>query len=164
MTEKTLCISLPLITHIPKTRNKKAADKYIKINNQAIYNGALNTFARAIVVENMHSYFMDSLPDSYLNLKIAKVKHIEYIFHTVINHGSIQRRNGAKTWKPAKDDYEPNWDLNNLSDIWIKTANDALVMAGVLTDDNVGVIQKTSYEFREVKDIGDLEMVVLIHL
>jgi len=164
MTKNPLIISMPLITHIPKTDNKKAPNKYIKINGQSIYNGSLNTFARAIVVNNLHKFFSDSIPEEYLNLKLEKVKHIEYRFHTVINHGSIQRRNGVKTWKPAKKDYVCNWDLNNLSDIWVKTGNDSLVLSGVLADDNVGIIPKTSYEFVEVDHIDDLELTVTIHL
>jgi len=161
---ESLIISMPLLTHVPKTDNKKAPNKYIKINNQAIYNGALNTFARAIVVENLHKYFSDSIPDEYLGLKLEKVKSIEYQFLTVRNHGSIQRRSGLKTWKPAKKDYVPNWDLNNLSDLWVKIGNDALVLSGVLADDNVGVIPKTSYSYVEVDHIDELELIVIINL
>lgn len=159
-----IVISMPLLSHIPKTDNKKAPNKFFKINNQAIYNGSLNKFARAIVTENMHNYVINSIPEEYLNLKIEKTQLVEYKFYTVRNHGDISKRGGKRIWKAPKADYKPDWDLNNISDIWQKTGNDALVLAGVLTDDNVGVIRKTSYEFIEVAHIDDLELEIIITL
>lgn len=155
---------MPLLTHIPKTNNKTAPNKYFKINNQAIYNSTVNKFARAIIVENMHNYIMDAIPDEYLNMKISKTKLVIYRFHTVINHGDISRRAGRRIWKAPKPGYEPDWDVNNISDIWIKTGNDALTLAGVITDDNAGVIKRTAYEFVEVAHIDDLELEIVIKI
>lgn len=160
---KTLIIRMPLITHIAYTQNKTKADKKMKINGQTIYNGSLNKFKRAIVVENMHYYFNYNIPYEYLNLNLEKVESVNYIFHTVINHGSITMRNGIIYWKPAKSDYVPNWDIKNLRDIWEKTGDDSLVLSKVISDDNVGVLSKGSYEFREVKHIDDLELEVIIN-
>ena len=160
--EKTLVIKMPLITHIAYTQNKIAADKMMKINGQSIYNGALNKFKRAIVVENMHYYLVYNIPDEMLNLNIKKVKTIAYIFHTVINHGDIRRVKGVKRWKKPSKDYVPNWDIENLSSIWVKTGNDALVIGKVLSEDNIGVIQKVMYGFNEVEDIDDLELEIII--
>lgn len=160
---KTLVIKMPLITHIAYTQNKIKSDRLMKINGQRIYDGSLCKFKRAIVVDNMHYYFMYNIPDEMLNLNIKKVKSIAYIFHTVINHGNISRRkDGMRIWKKAAKDYVPNWDVENLSSIWIKTGNDSLSKAKVISDDNVGVIQKVMYGFNEVEDIDDLELEVII--
>lgn len=158
-----LVIKMPLISHIACTNNKNVPNKMLKINGQTIYNGALNKFKRAIVVENMHYYFDYNIPDEMLNLNIESIKSIGYIFHTVINHGSISRRGGVKCWKPAAKDYKPNWDIENLASIWIKTGNDALSRAKVISDDNVGVIKKVMYGFNEVYDVDDLELEVIIN-
>jgi hypothetical protein len=155
-------ISFPLITHVACTNNKTAKNKYWKINNQRIYDGSINKFKRAIIVENMHNYVINCIDDSILNLKINKIKNLEYIFNTVINHGSISRRGDKIFWKKPDKNYEPNWDLNNISDIWIKTGNDALTIAGVTTDDNAGVIKTTTYSMNEVDHIDDLELEIII--
>lgn len=158
-----ITISMPLYTHIACTDNIRAKNKYWKINNQAIYNGAVNKFQRAIIVENMHKVIIHNLPEEVLNLKLEKVHHIHYIFHTVRNHGSITRRGGKVCWKPFdKDVTRKRWDLNNISDIWIKTGNDALVLAGVLVDDDVEVISRTKYEMVIVDHIDELELEILI--
>jgi len=162
VTEKTLVIKMPLITHIAYTQNKLAPDKFMKINGQHIYDGTMHRFKRAIVVENMHYYFVYNIPDEMLNLNIQKVKSIAYIFHTVINHGNIRRIKGVRSWKKAAKDYVPNWDIENLSSIWIKTGNGSLSIAKVISDDNIGVIQKVMYGFNEVEDIDDLELEIII--
>ncbi len=155
-------ISMPLLTHIAKTQNKRVADKYWKINNQAIYNSAVNPFTRAIIVENMHAYIISHVPISVRNLKLKRIIGIKYVFHTVMNHGDVSRRVGKLCWKPAKNDYQTTWDLNNMSDFWIKTGNDALVHAGVLIDDNAGVIHDTRYKFVTVPHIDDLKLNITI--
>jgi hypothetical protein len=117
---------------------------------------------RAIIVANMHHFVINSLDDSILNLNLEKLIRVEYQFYTVINHGDISRRSGKTCWKPPIEDYKITWDLNNLSDIWIKTGNDALTEAKVIADDNAGVIRKTSYELILVDHIDDLELVINI--
>lgn len=154
---------MPLLTHVPCTDNVKATNKYWKINNQAIYNGSVNTFKRAIIVENMHRYIINALPEEVMNLKLEKINYIHYIFHTVRNHGSITRRGGKVCWKPAIENYKSGWDLNNISDFWIKTGNDALVLAGVLVDDNTDVIFRTKYEMITVDHIDELELEIIIN-
>lgn len=161
-TTTTLSISMPLITHIAYTQNKIKADRLMKINGQRIYDGSLNKFKRAIVVENMHYYFQYNIPQKMLNLNITKVKSIEYVFHTVLNHGNISIRNNKKCWVKPKPNYVPNWDVNNLADIWIKTGNDALSLSKVIIDDNISVINNTTYRFNMVDHIDDLELEVII--
>jgi hypothetical protein len=154
---------MPLISHVAFTDNKLKANRMMKINGQTIYNGAINKFTRAIVVENMHYYFVYNIPEEMRGLELTKVKTIEYIFHTVINHGNISRRNGKRIWKEAKKDYVPNWDVNNLADIWIKTGNDSLTIGKVISDDNAGVINRTIYSCKYVDHIDDLELEVIIN-
>jgi hypothetical protein len=158
-----LVIKMPLISHIAYTQNKNKANRLMKINGQTIYNGAINKFKRAIVVENMHYYFVYNIPEEMCGLELTKVKTIEYIFHTVVNHGNISMRNGERIWKEAKKDYVPNWDVNNLADIWIKTGNDSLTIAKVISDDNAGVINKTIYSCQYVDHIDDLELEIIIN-
>jgi len=155
-------IEIPeFITHVAKTSNKVVANKYIKINNQSIYNGALNKFSRAIAIDNMHKY-IDLYLIKYRGLNLLKTLHISYQIHTVINHGSISLRKGKICYKPVKINYNPNWDIENLASIWIKAFNDSLTKNNVISDDNISVITKVSYEFIEVKDIDKRKIVVEI--
>jgi hypothetical protein len=162
MEQKKIVISMPLLTHVSKTDNKKTPNKYWKINNQALYSGTLNQFSRAIVVEKLHHYMINSFKSEIFDLKIEKIFSIHYVFYTVRNHGAITRRLGKISWKPVTETYKSNWDLNNISDIWIKTGNDALVLAGVLVDDNTDVIDKTMYQMKVVDHIDDLELEIII--
>lgn len=157
-----LNIKMPLITHIAYTQNKTKANRLMKINGQRIYDGSLNKFKRAIVVDNMHYYFMYNIPGNMLNLKLSKIKSIEYIFHTVLNHGNISMRLHKRSWVVPDAKYKQKWDVNNLADIWIKTGNDSLVLSGVLEDDNAGVLNKTTYSANYVDHIDDLELEVII--
>lgn len=148
-------------THLPYTKNKKAPDKFIKLNFQAIYNGKINRFTRAILMDNLHKYVMSQVP------KKTRVSHypvkIEYIFKTVINHGDISRRNGKLIWKYPSNKYVPGWDIENLANIWIKGGNDALVNANVLIDDSVNYVLGTSHEVQFVDDLKDREIIIKIY-
>lgn len=156
---KTIRFDLPLITHIAKTNNKVAPDKMFKINNQALYSQSLNRFARAVVVDNLHNYVIPFLSNE---TTIKKVHHIMYLLKTVRNHGDVRLYKGKLSWKKPKEDYIPTWDVNNLLDIWIKTGNDSLVLAGVVIDDNVSVINLTSYKVEFVDDIGDISLSIIL--
>jgi len=157
-----LRISMPLISHVACTDNKSKKNKMWKINGQKIYDGSVNKFKRAIIVNNMHHFIINSLDDEVLNLKIPKVKHMYYVFNTVKNHGSISMRLGKKSWKPAEPSYKSNWDIYNLASFWIKVIDDALTEAGVLIDDNTDVIQEARYKFVEVEHIDDMELEIII--
>jgi hypothetical protein len=144
--KNTIKVIIPqFITHIEKTNNKIASNKFIKINNQLIYNSNLNRFARNIVVINMHNYII-----SHINKKFQLNKYpyqISLNFYAPINYGSISRRfiKSEKDFKiickePSKD-YTPNWDIGNYGDIWLKTFADALQIKGCLKDDNVKYIK-----------------------
>lgn len=142
------------------THVKKSANKYWKVNNQAIYNGAINRFTRAVVVNNMHEYIINSLPN---NLKIEDVVTVDIIIKTVINHGSIRRlKDGRISWKEPLEDYEPNWDEDNLTALWTKTIRDSLTKKAIITDDNVSVIRGGYRGIEFVDNIEDREIIITI--
>ena len=149
----------PLITHIAKTNNKIAADKMFKINNQSFYSQSLNRFARAVVVANMQDYVVSHVRDK---ITIKKSEHILYHFKVVKNFSNIRMIKGKLHWKKPEKDYIPNWDVNNLSDVWIKIGNDSLTLAGIIKDDNASVINLTSYKVSYVDDIKDMTLTIAI--
>lgn len=152
-------------THIAKTDNKIAPNKMMKINNQAIYNGAINRFSRAIVMNNLHNYLALQV-QPYL----AAFQREPPVFpicvdlevHTVLNHGHISMRKGKTCWKPASPTYEPGWDVENLASIWIKALNDVFTRLGFIKDDNVKYISCVSYRFEEVRNLEDRKLVIKI--
>ena len=150
-------------THIEKTDNKVAVNKFVKINNQSIYNGAINRFTRNTVIKNMHKYIENELiKHDFKSISFKSAVSISFKIKTVLNHGNISRRSGKINWKKPSKKYVPNWDIENLASIWIKCINDVLVKNGVILDDNVYFLSKISYEFEEVQDINDLEIKIKI--
>ncbi len=147
-------------THVPITSNKRAPDRYVKVNAQNIYNGAIARFGRNTAVKNLHCYFLSKIPKG---LTIKTPVKIKYIIKTVINHGAIRRRNGKVIWKYPKEGYVPNWDIENLANILIKTGNDSLAKAGVLPDDSIEFLTKIEYEYQQVDDIEDREIIIQIY-
>lgn len=149
------------ITHVAYTNNKTAPNKYKKINSQFLYNGSIHRFTRAIVMNNLHDYIESHLT-SFKGLNIDFPVKITYEVHTVLNHGSISMRKGLICWKKVKKGYVPNYDLDNLLNIWSKAGNDALTRSGVIADDNVSIIKEIAYKFVEVEDINDRALVITI--
>lgn len=148
-------------THIAKTNNKKAPNKMLKINNQAIYNGYINRFARNTVINNMQGWIDMQIPSSTPPISEYPVK-IRFVIYTVRNHGSISLRKGKLCWKEPEEDYEPNWDIENLASIWIKTITDVLTKRGIIPDDSVQYVNNIEYKFREVKDLTKRKIEVTI--
>jgi hypothetical protein len=150
-------------THLPYTKNKIAPNKFVKINNQTIYNGKINRHSRAILMENLHKYIMNNLP----NTKITKFPVTVTIdIHTVINHGDIQRRlkGGIPTilYPDIKEGYKPGWDLENLSAIWRKAINDSLTLKGIIPDDNITFITSNKDNLILVDDAKNRKIVITI--
>jgi Holliday junction resolvase RusA-like endonuclease len=154
-------------THLPKTRNKHAPNKMQKLNGQAIYNDTVSRFTRAILMDNIHNYLIPRLraykqevqrefDNGTLEFPIVVVLNI----YTPINHGNIQLRKGKLTWKPAAPDFEPTWDIDNLSSIWMKGVKDSIVKSGLIPDDNVKYVRGGGYLFYEVEDIEDRRLVI----
>jgi len=147
--------------HSPFTKNKKAPDKYIKLNAQSIYNGKLNRFGRANVMDWLHDYIIRHIPKKTV-VNNYPVK-IHYVIKTVINHGDIKLLKGVLNWKLPKEDYEPLWDIENLANIWIKAGNDALTKAKVILDDSVQYVNGVSYEFIPVTNLEDRVIIIRIY-
>tara|TARA_R110000851_G_scaffold78000_5_gene172070 strand:+ start:9930 stop:10406 length:477 start_codon:yes stop_codon:yes gene_type:complete len=145
-------------THMAYTDNKYAPNKMKKLNNQSIYNGALNRFSRATVMKNMHEYITSQIP------KGSKVTNypvkVHYLFRTVRNHGSISMRSGKLCWKKPKDDYKSNWDIQNLAMIWMKAVDDACQKAGVIVDDNSDYINGEQFDLEFVENLEDREIII----
>lgn len=149
-------------THIAKTNNKFAPNKMIKLNNQAIYNGALNRFARNIVMTNLHNYVIKEIKTDLQPPLETFPLWLVIEIHTVKNHGSISMRKGKICWKAPELDYKPNWDIENLASIWVKAINDSLTMCGIIPDDNIEYINQISYKFVKVKNLDDRKIVIKI--
>ena len=145
-------------THVEYTDNKVAPNKLIKVNNQSIYNGRLNRFARNIAVTNLHEWVISQIPNPIPVRKYPVT--INYTFRLVKNHGSIMCRNGKIFWKPVKPSYEPNWDIQNVAHLWMKVTDDALVKAGVLADDDVRYVKGESYHYEWVDNLDKREIIV----
>ena len=125
-------------THIASTDNVKAPNKYMKINNQSIYNGKLHTFSRATAIGNMHKYIVGELKKHSEKLRVDYPVQLVLRIYTVINHDCIRRsKTGEISWKPAKDDYVPRWDEDNLRSIWEKCIKDCITSTKIWDDDIV---------------------------
>lgn len=145
-------------THIAKTNNKIKENKFTKVNNQSIYSGTLHFQQRAVVVENLKKYVEGQLPS--LKEPIASSIKPLYKFYTVINHGDIKRVKGQIQWNPPKVDYSPNWDIQNLAFLWMKTIDDALQDKGIIKNDNVAYVKGGSYDFIEIENYEQRKIVV----
>tara|TARA_R110000868_G_scaffold351806_3_gene613074 strand:- start:49 stop:540 length:492 start_codon:yes stop_codon:yes gene_type:complete len=144
------------ITHIPQSKKK-----WLKIGYNTLYSSAHFT-VRAALVKAMHSYIEDNIPD---NLSIATPIETELIIYAPINYGNVKRLKDKTTgehylnWKPARDDYKPNWDIGNLAWVWVKCLDDVLIKKGILPEDTVEFLRKTSYEFVEVATLKERKLV-----
>lgn len=156
-------ITIPLLTHVRKTKNKIKADKYMKINNQSIYNGNLNHFSRAIVVEHLHEHFSNNIDPDLKGLNIDSNNiSLQYEFHTVLNHGDVRRSKTGICWNPPKKGYSPSWDLDNLADLWTKIGNDTLVLDNVIKQDTVEFIKEKTCRFVEISELFDARIELTI--
>lgn len=144
-------------THMACSNNKIAANRYMKITNQSVYNGRMHPHTRAVIVKNMHDYVISKLPKGF---KVKTPTKPYYAIYTVRNHGSIQRRGGIIRWKPPAKDYEANWDDDNLAFLWMKTIRDALTKAGVWEDDNVDFVRGSDYDVFFVDDFKDRKIII----
>jgi len=152
-------------THTPITDNKKAPDKYRKINGQSIYNGGLQHYQRAIAVNWLHQYLIDNQKEYFKYLRRVLTEYpvkIELFFHAPLNYGTIRRLKGNIIWYPAKEDYEPNWDIDNQW-IWLKLFSDVLQIAEILPKDTVKYIVSQQTTFVETSDLEDRKLVFKIN-
>ena len=144
-------------THIAITDNKYKANKYIKINSQVLYNNKLQTFSRAIAVENLHKYILKNI--TKYNVIDYPVK-IHYTFYHVINNGDISRRKDTEgvysiRWKEPSPTYEPKNDLDNMNWIWIKTIQDCIVKSGIIGNDTLNYVNGFKVDYEQVDKLED---------
>lgn len=144
------------ITHIPQ--NKKT---WVKIGYNKIYASAHFTLRHALVAV-MHSYIEKNIPE---NLSIDSPIETKLTVYAPINFGSMKmikdRETGKRrtSWSPAKPDYKPNWDIGNLALVWIKCLDDVLIKKGIIPDDTVEYLRRTTYEFIPVKNFKNRKLV-----
>lgn len=163
-----IVLSIPnFITHVAKTNNKTAENKYIKVNNQLIYNSNLNRFARNIVVRNLHEYLIPYIKKAIPKQLSDPPYQVALDIHVPINYGDVSRRKkqGVPTiiWKEPEKDYIPTWDIGNLGELWLKTFEDALQKAGAIKNDHIGFITRHGpISFYPVKDLNDRRLDFII--
>lgn len=144
------------ITHIPQSKTK-----FLKIGYNRIYaSGHFST--RAAIVAAMHGYIEKHIPP---NLTIKTPLETKLTVYAPINYGNVKRLQNKKTkqwylsWKPPYDGYKPNWDIGNLAMVWIKCLDDVLIKKGILPEDTIEFLKKTTYEFVEVKTLKERKLV-----
>jgi hypothetical protein len=154
---KELTLEFPnFITHVPLSKNKWVKIGYNKIHSSSHYT------VRAAFVAAMHSYIEDNIPD---NLEIEFPIKSHLTIYVPVNYGGVKRLKNKKTnthyisWKKPEPDYSPPWDLFNLAAVWLKSLDDVLQKKGILPDDTIAYIQKTTYEYVEIEDLKDRKLV-----
>ena len=144
------------ITHIPQ--NKKV---WIKIGYNKIH-ASVHFSTRAALVAAMHGYIEKHIPE---NLTIQGPVETVLTVYAPINFGNMKmlldKTTGKRkiSWKPAEKDYKPNWDIGNLALIWLKCLDDVLIKKGILPDDTVEYLQRTTYEFIPVASFKERKLV-----
>ncbi len=137
-------------THVNKSKSS-----YMKVGYNRIYAG-INHFVRAKMVSQLHSFISKHIPDG-ITCEYPAEMHLT--IYCPINWGSVRMYKGKISWKKPADNYEPNWDLDNLATLWLKCINDVLVHKGIFPDDTVKYIRKATYEFKECDDLTDRRIV-----
>jgi hypothetical protein len=147
------------ITHIPVSKNNWVKIGYNKIHASVHYT------TRAALVAAMHGYIEKHIPD---NLSIDTPVETKLTVYAPINYGVMKMIKDKETgrrktsWKPAADNYKPNWDIGNLALIWIKCLDDVLIKKGILPDDTVEFLRRTQYEFVPVSNLRNRKLVYKI--
>ena len=155
--KEEIIIEFPeFITHVPLSKNK-----WKKIGYNAIHASPHFTMRNAFVGA-MHTYIEKHIPKG---LKIKGPVKTEVIVYAPLNYGNVKSLMDKKTgirklsWKPPAEGYKPNWDIGNLALIWIKALDDVLIKKGILPDDTVEFLRRTTYEFIPVSNFKDRKLV-----
>ena len=157
---KELSLEFPqFITHISKNKNE-----WIKIGYNKLYAG-VHFNVRASLISAMHGYIEKHIPDG---IKVIGPVETSLIVYAPINFGSMKMILNKKTnkreiqWKPALTNYKPNWDIGNLATVWLKCLDDVIIKKGILPDDTIEFLRKTSYEFKPVTHFSERKLVYQI--
>jgi hypothetical protein len=144
------------ITHIPQSKKV-----WVKIGYNKIH-ASVHFATRAALVAAMHGYIEKHIPE---NLTIQGPIETKLIVYAPVNYGAmkmIQNKQTGKrqvSWRPAAVGYKPNWDIGNLALVWLKCLDDVIIKKGILPDDTVEFIRKTSYEFIPVATLKERKLV-----
>lgn len=144
------------ITHVSQSKNK-----FLKIGYNRIYASA-HHHVRANLVGAMHGYIEKHIPPN-LTIKTPLATHLK--IYVPINYGNVKKLQNKQTkdwylsWKPPRDGYLPNWDIGNLAMVWMKCLDDVLQKKGIIPDDTIEFIKKSTYEFIEVPRLKDRKLV-----
>jgi hypothetical protein len=144
------------ITHIPV--NKK---EWIKIGYNKIH-ATMHFAKRAALVSAMHGYIEKHIP---ANLSIQGPIETHLKVYVPINYGTMKmvtnKEDNRKkiSWNPPTIDYVPNWDIGNLALIWLKCLDDVLIKKGILPDDTITYLRKTTYEVCLVPTLRERKLV-----
>lgn len=144
------------ITHIQQSKNK-----WVKIGYNKIYSTPHYTM-RAAFVKNLHGYLEKHIPS---NLSVATPISTHLEVHAPINYGSCRslykKKIGKRvfSWNPPKKGYRPNWDIGNLALCWLKCLDDMLIKKGVIPEDTIEYLVKTTYEWIPVDTIQERKLV-----
>jgi len=147
------------ITHIPKSKKE-----WIKIGYNQIHS-SVHYSTRASLVAAMHGYISKYIPEK---LSIQGPVETSLVVYAPVNFGAMRMLLNKETnrrevnWKPAKSDYIPNWDIGNLAMIWLKCLDDVLIKKGILPDDTIQYLRKTSFEFVPVEQFLNRKLVYTI--
>ena len=156
------CKFLKFPSHVKRTQNKTAADKYIKVNGQSIYSGGLQRFSRAIVIENLHSILCEPL---MLMKQVADLEglslrehawRLNIVFGLHLGYGSVAMRNtkNGRIVGGGDDAITANYDLDNQW-LWRKPFLDQAQHIGLLDSDVVTRISGLSEDWKKVPSFAD---------
>jgi hypothetical protein len=144
------------ITHIPVSKKE-----FIKIGYNKIHAG-IHFSKRGALVSAMHGYIEKHIPEL---LSIQGPIETSLVVYAPVNFGGMKmildKETGKRkvSWKPAEKNYKPNWDIGNLALIWLKCLDDVIIKKGILPDDSIQHLRKTSYEFEPVTQFRDRKLV-----
>jgi hypothetical protein len=147
------------ITHIPLSQKVWVKIGYNKIHASVHYT------TRAALVAAMHGYIEKHIPE---NLTIQGPVETKLTVFAPLNFGTMkmvldkQTKKRRVSWNPAPPGYKPNWDIGNLALIWLKCLDDVMVKKGILPDDTVEHLQRTTHEYIPIDDFANRKLVYRI--
>jgi hypothetical protein len=153
------------ITHIPKNNPKDSSKTtWQKIGFNSIYASPHYTLRNALVGA-IHKYLDKHIPQ---NLIIQGPVETQLIIYVPINYGDVKLLKDKQTqkrflsWKKPYKNYKPKWDIGNLANMWLKCLDDMIIKKGILPDDTIEHVVKTSYEYVPCDTIKDRKLVYII--
>lgn len=154
--EQEITLEFPkFITHIPYNK------KWVKIGYNKIH-ASMHFTERAALIAAMHGFIEKHIPN---NLAIQGPVETKLSVYAPINYGVMKlitdKNTGNKkiSWTAPTKTYEPNWDIGNLALIWLKCLDDVVIKKGILPDDTIAFLRRTTYEFIPVETLEERKLV-----